>query len=77
MVRKTPEERGIFNGRMKTRSGHLVRVTIDRKPDGTWKIFSVGSVNGITGFLPDSIFQLVKQPPHATLDDAKWAVKSA
>lgn len=71
------KQKANFRGRIKTRSGHLVTVSIDRNPDGTWKIFSVGSANGITALLPFSVFQLVKQTPFQSLDDAKWAVKSA
>lgn len=73
---KTAEERGFFKSQMHTRSGSLVRVSIDRRKDGSWKIFSIGGVGIPTALLP---FHLSFLPglTFDTLDDAKWAVKSA
>lgn len=73
---KTAEERGNFNGRFRTRSGFKVRAQFDRTKGGEWKIFSVGGDGTPTAFLPFELSLLPGQTFNS-LDDAKWAVKSA
>ncbi|MBY3162082.1 hypothetical protein HFO65_15720 [Rhizobium laguerreae] len=71
------KERQHFKAQFRTRSGYKIRASFDRKQDGTWKIFSIGAVDGITSLLPFEILGLVYEEPFQSLDDAKWAVKSA
>lgn len=71
------KDRQHFKSQFRTRSGYKIRAAFDRKQDGTWKIFSIGSVDGVTSLLPFEILNLVYQAPFPSLDDAKLAVKSA
>lgn len=73
---KTAEERGHFRGRFRTRSGWKVTASFDRGKDGTWKIFSIGGVGVPTAFLPPH-FSILPGQVFGSLDDAKWAIKSA
>lgn len=70
------EARGYFRGQFRTRSGFKVSASFDRKPDGTWEIFSVGGVGVPLAFIPMQLALLPGQV-FSSLDDAKWAVKSA
>lgn len=76
MASKTIEERGHFRSQFRTQSGYKVTASFDKRPDGSWKIFSIGGASVPTQFLP---FGLSVLPGLAfpTLEEAKRAVKAA
>lgn len=67
---------GHFRSQFRTRSGVKVSANFQRTKDGSWKIFSIGGVGVPTAFLPFHLSLLPGQT-FGSLDDAKWAVKSA
>lgn len=75
-MKKTAEDTGHFRGQFRTASGFKVTASFDKRPNGNWKIFSVGGVGVPTQFLP---FQISRLPgcEFPSLDEAKLAVKAA
>ncbi|MEI3803132.1 hypothetical protein V6R85_01300 [Agrobacterium sp. CCNWLW32] len=75
-MKKTPEEIGRFRGQFRTASGFKVTASFDKRPGGTWKIFSVGGIGVPTQLLP---FQISRLPgcEFPSLEEAKLAVKAA
>lgn len=72
----TAEKKGHLRSQFRTRSGVKVSASFERNKDGSWKIFSIGGAGIPTAFLPAHLSFLPGQT-FASLDDAKWAVKSS
>lgn len=73
---KSAEDRGHFRSQFRTKSGYKVTASFDKRPDGQWKIFSIGGVSVPTQFLPFGL-SVLPGLVFTTLNEAKLAVKAA